>query len=508
MRRVFWAFALVLLVSAFLLAACAQQEPLQGPPGPEGPQGVPGSVGPQGEPGAPGPAGQDGVSYEPPSFIGAAACAECHEDLAAVFNLSGHPHMLSPVVDGQAPEYPFTELAGTPEGYTWDDISYVIGGYHWKARFVDNEGYIITGDEGSTTQYNFYDRAVGLGDEWVPYYPGEQKPYDCGSCHTTGYSPQGNQNGLPGLVGSWAEPGVQCEECHGPGSLHASHPASFDMRLDRDSAACGECHFRGIPEELDAADGLIQHNEQYEELFQGKHATLDCVQCHDPHVGVIQLRETDAERTTRIECQDCHYQEAENLKLSLHVRDCVTCHMPRITMNAVGDPGLYTGDMRTHLMAINPNQIEQFDAEGTESLSEVGLNFACRQCHNGELASVKSDRELILTATGYHQPLSAPPTESSEVFLEDAVVVSRGGAYYAVVSGHLPDSCSDIDSIDQSASGNTISLTVNASTLVDRACTQELTPFTKEVQLDVRGLQPGEYTIEVNGELSATFTIS
>ena len=222
MRRVFWAFALVLLISAFLLGACAQAEPLEGPQGPQGPQGVPGSVGPQGEPGPPGPSGQDGVSYQPPTYIGTAACAECHEDIAAVFSQSGHPHQLTPVVDGQAPEYPFTELDSLPEGYTWDDISYVIGGYHWKALFVDNDGYIVTGD---AVQYNFYNRAVGLGDEWVPYLSGEQKPYDCGACHTTGYSPQGNQGGLPGIVGSWAEPGVQCEECHGPGSLHASHPA-------------------------------------------------------------------------------------------------------------------------------------------------------------------------------------------------------------------------------------------------------------------------------------------
>lgn len=425
-----------------------------------------------------------------------------------MFNLSGHPHKLTPVVDGQAPEYPFTELEGPPEGYTWDDISYVIGGYHWKARFIDNDGYIITGDVDSATQYNFYNRDVGLGDEWVPYYPGEEKPYDCGACHTTGYSPQGNQNGLPGLIGSWAEPGVQCEECHGPGSIHASHPASFEMKVDRDSAACGQCHFRGVPEEVDANDGLIQHHEQYEELFQGKHATLDCVQCHDPHVGVIQLRETEAEQTTRIECQDCHYREAENFKLSLHVRDCVTCHMPRITMSAVGNPDLFTGDLRTHLMAINPNQIEQFDPEGTTSLSEVGLNFACRQCHNGVMGSEKSDRELILTATGYHEPAPLSANVGAEVFIDEVAIEDRDGAYYAVVTGNLADSCSEVDSIEQSINGNAISLTVIASRQSDGACAQALTPFSQEVQLDIQGLEPGDYTVDVNGEQPTTFTLS
>lgn len=53
---------------------------------------------------------------------------------------------LNKVVDGQSPDYPFTEVPEPPEGYTWDDVTYVIGGYNWKARFIDQNGYIITGD--------------------------------------------------------------------------------------------------------------------------------------------------------------------------------------------------------------------------------------------------------------------------------------------------------------------------------------------------------------------------
>ena len=30
---------------------------------------------------------------------------------------------------------------------------------------------------------------------------GEEKPYDCGSCHTTGYNPVGHQDGLEGIEG-------------------------------------------------------------------------------------------------------------------------------------------------------------------------------------------------------------------------------------------------------------------------------------------------------------------
>jgi len=46
------------------------------------------------------------------------------------------------------------------------------------------------------------------------------------------------------------------------------------------------------------------HHEQYEELFQSKHIVLDCVVCHDPHAGVVQIRKADAQ-TTRTRCENC-----------------------------------------------------------------------------------------------------------------------------------------------------------------------------------------------------------
>ena len=137
----------VIGVLALLLAACAGEEGPQGPAGPEGPQGIPGPSGQDGEQGPPGPPGRDGASYEPAQFVGSDACAECHEETYENFMESGHPYLLNAVVDGQPPEYPFSEVPNPPEGYTWDDISYVIGGYNWKAQFIELDGYIITGGE-------------------------------------------------------------------------------------------------------------------------------------------------------------------------------------------------------------------------------------------------------------------------------------------------------------------------------------------------------------------------
>lgn len=400
-----------LLLLALATASCA---------GPEGPEGPAGPAGPEG---AVAEAEEMAAAVTGAEYISSAACGECHEDNYAAFMQSGHPYKLNPVVDGQPPEYPFTEVTELPEGYTWDDISYVIGGYNWKYRFVDQEGFIITGvpgarGDGNTDyigQFNFANPVVGNDLSTSAYHPGEERFYNCGTCHTTGYDPDTPTEGMPGIVGSWAEPGIQCEECHGPGSLHAADPRGVALDIERDSALCGECHLRGGSEDVDAKGGFIKHHEQYEELFQSKHITINCVVCHDPHAGVIALRKANEEDAsvdvTRTSCENCHFNEAKYQDSAVHpaVAECISCHMPRVTKSAVGNADMFTGDIRTHLMAIDATQIGQFTEDGKYALSELGLDFACRSCHvDGGSATVKTDEELIDKAYGYHDRPASP----------------------------------------------------------------------------------------------------
>ncbi|MBT7289827.1 MAG: hypothetical protein HN837_04985, partial [Chloroflexi bacterium] len=364
-----------------------------------------GIVGTAGADGAVGPAGNAAT------YVGSDTCAACHADQAALFEKSGHGYKLNKVVDGVAPTYPFTEITALPvvDGVqlTWDDISYVIGGYNWKARFIDLDGYIYTGIAGDTTQYNFANPVVGNDIGFVAYHAGEQKPYSCGPCHTTGYNPDGHQDDLPGMVGTWAEDGIGCEECHGPGSNHAASPYGVALKIDRDSEACGDCHLRGSDTAIDAKGGFIKHHEQYEEIFQSGHLALDCVDCHDPHAGVIQGRQPESTvATVNVSCENCHFNEAENqasdaMKAEV---ECIDCHMPRIVKSAVGDAAAYTGDIRTHLFAINPAATSQFTDDGKYAISQIGLDFGCKSCHRTDGESFEiSDAGLVAEATGYHE---------------------------------------------------------------------------------------------------------
>ena len=357
--------------------------------------------GQEGPTGARGAAGQDGVSFTPPALIGSAGCANCHQAYVDTFARSAHPQALTPVVDGQAPRFlPSAARRTPPEGLAWADIAYVVGGVEWKALFVGNDGNLITGE---AAQFNLDNNQLEAGNEFVAYHAGQTVPFDCAACHATGYSSRGNQDDRPGMVGTFAQPGVQCEACHGPGSLHANNPRAFSMEISRDAAACRACHMTG---DVVAADGFIQHTtHEYGDLFPGKHALIDCVDCHDPHAGVVAPRAA-RQPFLRATCEGCHFRQAQVEKIHVRIRvDCVRCHMPQLIQNAIGVPTSFMADVQTHQVIINAEQIGQF-AEDGRILPQLGLDTACRQCHNSELGigPALTDETLLAAAEGYHEP--------------------------------------------------------------------------------------------------------
>jgi formate-dependent nitrite reductase cytochrome c552 subunit len=83
--------------------------------------------------------------------------------------------------------------------------------------------------------------------------------------------------------------------------------------------------------------------------------------------------------------------------------DCIDCHMPRLVKSALGNAANFTGDMRAHLFAINPDQnAAQFDSNGLVSNPYITLDWACNNCH-GVTASNQTLSALEATATDYHQ---------------------------------------------------------------------------------------------------------
>ena len=264
-----------------------------------------------------------------------------------------------------------------PEGYDWSDVSYVVGGQRRKSIYVNNNGYCIT-DSGGLPERNQYNLDTG---EWSDFHPGEvNKPVDCGPCHTTGYSSIGHQGGLPGIQGTWALEGVQCEACHGPGSLHVVPPYS-NISVNPASALCGQCHSNGPTSVVPAAAGFIQPNAQYNELLASPHEDRQCIECHDPH--------KKAALSLKMHCTQCHYHVRMADKDDFqslgkrHVErgvECWDCHMPYAVKSAVAT-SFWQADTRSHLFKITLAEEEMFQQSGTQAAGKITAAYACLGCH-------------------------------------------------------------------------------------------------------------------------------
>lgn len=410
-------------------------------------------------------------------FIKSDDCGVCHTVQYASFAQSGHPFKLNKVINGAQPVYPFTTLTGVlerifdddldiPGGFadpgpgtdnslgtpvTWNDVSYVIGGYYWKARFIDQAGAIVTGTE---VQYNFATNGMAA------YHNNEQdKPYNCGNCHTTGWQHYdatlnpNRQDDLAFMDGTFSEGGVHCEACHSAGSAHAKFsgtivrdatPRSLADLTAADAGygkavACGECHTRDgerdYPSYVSAFDaalvtagvadtrpnemggriaskgGLIRHHEQYDEIVGIDPDTLqvtrsggflathgDCNTCHNPHGSSVNVDNSaytgmPGVDPTNAGCLGCHGNYDPALRgPGMQDLACIDCHMPALAKSATSVAGEAdrpaVGDVTSHIFRIAlDSTAPQFTVDGSYAYPAVDENWACRTCHNSSSTS-------------------------------------------------------------------------------------------------------------------------
>lgn len=376
------------------------------------------------------------------SYVGTQTCLGCHEN-KEIFTETGHPFKLNKVVDGQMPEYPFSNIAGglellegvVNEGgapTSYDQVSYVIGGYKEQVMWLDKKGYRVTGAKviGKLNEdgyiYDMWSWGDNLGPDPAPFY--------CGRCHTTGWkdftSVEGDnrnphhQDDLEGILGTFEQPGVQCEACHGAGSEHVKAPSTTnitrkavartaaEMKADDQAfgkpVACVECHTNGgdksYPEYLtpytkqfggDAIGGLIPKGAAglggrggriatdaimgYNPdtgVAQGKKREMTCYTCHDSHMSTHYRDKPGHEGGLKKACNDCHNMEFANaeggngMAAIVHKSvECTNCHMPsdshlfKIDISAPSDDG------------------HHYSEDGVYSQPWLRPSDACQTCH-------------------------------------------------------------------------------------------------------------------------------
>ena len=350
------------------------------------------------------------ISVDPQelSYVGTEACLYCHREKRTYLE-TGHNFKLTKVENGEEPLYPFTSISGSVEQLNvnnslgnptgWQDISYVIGGYKSSAMFIDQNGYIMTGDKAG----------AGLAAKggqvpymwpWNPDDAPDSHPYDyCGRCHTTGWKDYtegagdhrnlNRQDDMPGMGGTFALTGVQCEACHGAGMDHimgpskhniirVAEPRTTDDFLADDMSfgqaiACTECHttddgVRRYPDYVSPKDQMFGGDTQGARLklstgfgpegrrdgrggrhagttligvdpdtgeAMGKKQGFTCSTCHNPHQSEYYQGKPSHENAMVRECKSCHDKSFANasgsdIAAAAHefTAKCTDCHMP------------------------------------------------------------------------------------------------------------------------------------------------------------------------------------
>lgn len=357
------------------------------------------------------------------TFVGSQTCGFCHNNVRSSIgynvitehNKTGHPYKLNAITGNNPPVYPANTTPGVPNppaGKQFSDFKYAIGGYGWKTRFVYPTGLVYTGPD---VQYNLH--PLPGTAQWVAYNDGQTTKYNygCFKCHTTGGSTAGSWNNVPtDSLGTFNEPGVRCEGCHGPGSLHMANPTTVKPPItgaDLEFERCGDCHQRnGKTNAIPVSGGFIQHREQYNELIATKHRLgsmqLTCSTCHDAHIALLYPNAAGNHATTgnkltaiKVQCQSCHPNKDIVLKdgngnpIGTKSANCIDCHMSRAKKTAVSQTiGTgYKADLTTHLIKIETRPYPRdsmFNAAGTlvkldaDGLGRVTLDFACLPCHS------------------------------------------------------------------------------------------------------------------------------
>lgn len=335
------------------------------------------------------------------AYTGSQSCRECHEKFYQLWSPSHHGLAMQPYTS----EFARKELAPQEEPLA-------IGSHRYQALIGSGKGYVLEkGPKGRKT----YKIAHVLGGknvyyfltpfsrgrlqtlpvaydvrkkEWfdtaasgVRHFPG-RRPDDpvnwkdwqytfntaCYSCHVSQLSTNYNQK-TDTYKTTWAEPGINCETCHGPGEEHirvcreapkGTVPKDLKMirggrsfTVDQNNAACSSCHAKSTPltptyvlgeRFFDHYDLVTLENPDYypdgRDLGENYTYTswsmspcvqsgkLSCLHCHTSSGRFRQKKEPNQA------CLPCHQARVE--KAAEHTRHpedsagnrCIACHMP------------------------------------------------------------------------------------------------------------------------------------------------------------------------------------
>jgi tetratricopeptide (TPR) repeat protein len=330
-------------------------------------------------------------------YTGTQSCRPCHEKFYKLWSPSHHAKAMQAYSDHFAAQYltpqkaditvasnKYRAFIGTGQGWVEETgpakttklpIKYVLGG--------KNVFYFLTPMEQGKMQtlpvaYDVHQKkwfdTVASGVRHAGERPLDWRDASytfnttCRGCHVSQFSMNYNLEKNEYHT-NWAEPGINCETCHGPGEAHirvcekapkGTIPKDLkitrggrDFTHDQNNATCSSCHAKAIPLTQSYKPGdqfwdhydlvTLEHPDYYpdgRDLGENytytswlmspcvKSGKLDCLHCHTSSGRFRQKNDPNSS------CLPCHGERVRFIGSHSHHKadpkapTCVSCHMP------------------------------------------------------------------------------------------------------------------------------------------------------------------------------------
>ena len=403
-------------------------------------------------------------------YVGNQACAGCHSEIFKAYSQTPMARSSGVVAGGLLPgsfvhadsETTYRiNAAGvvtvvTPTQTVERRLGYFIGsGAAGRSFLYTRDGFLFQAPVTWYAQQGRWDASPGYEQDRVSRW---NRPIasDCLNCHSS------QVRAAAGFTNRYAEPpfaqpGIGCERCHGPGSEHiAGHAKMLDpAKLDpaRRDSVCAQCHMSGEAREArlgmrfaDYRPGALLADYAAYFVYEGApplKATsyveklaasrckavsgdrLWCGTCHDPH-----RTPAAGERVAwyRERCLGCH-QPAQCRRGT----NCVACHMPRGPVVG-GGHGVLT-DHSIPRRASSPESLPPRDVWKLQPFSkadagarELGLAYAeISAPHRRCPPATRSHPPVIHRRSRSHRRSSAQGTDARRHSVNE-LACSSGGA--------------------------------------------------------------------------------
>lgn len=298
-------------------------------------------------------------------YTGSLQCNSCHMNEHKDWRSSLHPKMMRKVFQESVvvADLQSESIAFNPEKAVW-----AIGS-KWEQQFMGEENGVETLLPGAWLVHSKVWQVTGW-DGWQVPEPIKR----CHGCHTVGLNTE---------TGSFVEPGVGCESCHGPGSWHVNTAGLGKIVSGLDAQLCGQCHSRGR-----TPDGIfffpVGYKPGHQLLDYFKEDEPDYIQNSTKWWGNGHPRK--------------RHQEYYAWKQGGHVNS-----LKSLTENYSGQYGEVNG----RCLSCHAGEAIMDNQSASYSLNEVGHGITCAVCHN---VHDDLDRPRISCANChgegafYHQP--------------------------------------------------------------------------------------------------------